>query len=250
MTSEHALPPTVDDLGSGPTTIGTFIKSNSAVIAEVIALTEIEFLVIDRQHASPTLGDIEDIVRAAAIHDLPVFARLPSSDCSIVGNLLDSGITGLIVPGVERKSDVTRIVDASRYAKDRSFALSTRAGVYGHTGITEHTEHWDNAIEIIPMIESKEGAENTATIAGMDAVNTIMVGPADLGLSLGIPLGDPDHVKAIEDIFDAASSVDCGTGIYAGSPTEIDNYTDDAAFIIYSSDIAAIDTHYNLDISE
>lgn len=246
MPSEIAGPD-VPDLGSPPATVGTFCKSNSPQVAEALALTDLDFVVVDRQHASPTLETVENIVRAAAVHDTPVLVRLPDRGTSLVGNLLDAGVAGLIVPTVETPAEIERVVEAGRYGDDRSFALSTRSGSYGRADAADHVETADERIAFVPMIESVRGLDNAEEIAAVDGVDALMIGPADLRLSMGVDAGSPDLERAIEAIETAAAAAGCGVGRYVGSPAEIERRHDEVGFLIYSSDIGAIAGHYDLD---
>ena len=75
--------------------MGTNLKSGSPVMAEALGYSDLDFLLIDRQHGSPLMEGLEEVVRAADLQDVPVVVRTPKDDTSMITYLLDNGVRGL-----------------------------------------------------------------------------------------------------------------------------------------------------------
>lgn len=74
------------------TAVGTTLKSASPDAAEALGYTPLDFLFVDRQHGTPVVETLADIVRAADLTDLSVIVRVPREDTSAVTILLDLGV--------------------------------------------------------------------------------------------------------------------------------------------------------------
>ena len=72
----------------------------------------------------------------------------------------------------------------------------------GQAGYFERARQGD--VALLPMIESKDGLENVEEIMSLDGVSGVLVGPADLRLALGMPVGidgpEPEFVDALKKI--------------------------------------------------
>lgn len=233
-----------DLFASPPASVGTFFKSNSAMVAEALGHTPLEFLLIDRQHGSPDLETIETIVRAGELNGLPSMVRIESENAGLFTNVLDLGAVGLVVPQVGSADEVDDLADAVRYSGGRSYAMSTRAGRFGNRDRDEYVDWVNEELALVPMIESKAGVEHVEEIAGHDDVTAIMVGPADLAMSHGYPIGDDRASAVVDEVFEAVRPLDCGFGLYVGSPDGIERYREEAAFLLYGSDVGMMSERF------
>lgn len=237
-------PSLVGPLTGTPAAVGTFFKSGSANLAEALCQTPLDFLLIDCQHASPSLETVEAVVRAADLQALPVMARLPHTDVSAVNSLLDAGISALMVPQVDDPQTVADIADAARYDERRSFATSTRAGRFGQVDLEAYLDFAANGIAIVPQIETRAGLDAVEAIAAATSTTALMIGPGDLSHALGVSPGDQVFEEAVDRVFAAADEHDVGVGTYVGSAAEIELYAErGATFLLFKSDIGLAVSH-------
>lgn len=235
MDSTTAFPA---ELADPECSVGTVLKSGSANMAEALGLTKLDFLLIDRQHASPGIETIEHVVRAAGVSDLPVIVRVPQDSLGIVGNVLDAGAAGIMLPQIETVAEVERVLPKIRYDEGRSFSPNTRAGRFGTVDVER--ESVDAGLAIIPQIETQRGLDNAEAIAALDGVENLAVGPLDLSLSLGIDQESDAFQTALDDLFDSVRATDCGIGTFVGDPAEIDAYRNRVTFVACGSDIGLV----------
>lgn len=71
-------------------------------------------------------------------------------------------------------------------------------------------------VELIPLVETRTGLLDTATIAGLDFVETIMFGPHDLAVSLGLPGWPFDVLPGLLPILDPAFRATAAAGKRVG----------------------------------
>lgn len=226
------------DLADPECSVGTVLKSGSANMAEALGLTELDFLLIDRQHASPGIETIEHVVRAADLSDLPVIVRVPQDSLGLVGNVLDAGAAGIMLPQTETVDEIERVLRKVRYGEGRSFSPNTRAGRFGTVDVDR--ESVDAGLAVIPQIETQRGLDNAEDIAEVDGVENVAAGPLDLSISLGIDTESDAFRTTLDDLFDRVRAMDCGIGTFVGDPAEVDAYRNRATFVACGSDIGLV----------
>jgi 2-keto-3-deoxy-L-rhamnonate aldolase RhmA len=80
--------------------------------------------------------------------------------------------------------------------------------------MSEHVPAADKSIAIVAMIEDPEGVANAAAIVATPGLDMIIVGHADLALSLGLNSIDaPEVVAAEAKIMEAAQRVGLPVGV-------------------------------------
>jgi 2-keto-3-deoxy-L-rhamnonate aldolase RhmA len=174
--------------------IGTFIKTPSPHVAELLGLAGFDFGVIDVEHGPFDRGSADLMTMAGRAAGLPLLLRVPAIDASAFLWALDIGSAGLVVPRVETPE---RALDAVRKARcrggERGFSNSGRYARYGTTSFAEALDLGEQA-SIFCQIESGEAVAHADAIAATDGVTGLVIGRADLALSLGETRGDAPAV--------------------------------------------------------
>lgn len=229
-------------LADRPASIGTFLGSKSPSLAESLGASALDFLVVDRQHASVDLETVEAIVRAADAGGLPVMVRMATTEFDFVNCILDAGTSALMIPQVESADDVRDVLDAARYDEGRSFSMGTRAGGFGTRDRSEYVEWVHEELGIVPQIETASALENVDEIAETAGVTALMIGPTDLSRSLGVSQDDDEFRTAIDRIVEAARSAECGVGTFVTSVEGLRTYREEMNFVVYGSDAVLIES--------
>lgn len=232
------LPTLREELTTAPVSVGTFFKSGSTQMAETLGHTPLAFLLADQQHGSASHETLEEITRAADLNKLPVMVRLPGTSADPVNTVLDVGAAGVMIPQVEDVETVKRVTAEIRYDQNRSFAMSTRAGRFSSLNIDEYIEYVHEEVVVVPQIETEAGLDSVEKIAAFDSVTALMIGPADLSLSLDVSKESDKFAAAVDRIVGAANEAGCGVGIYVKTTAEIEAYEDQMTYLVYKSDIS------------
>ena len=133
---------------------------------------------------------------------------------------LDAGAYGIVCPMINTKADAEALVSYCRYAPDgqRSFG-PVRALMYAGP---DYPEHANDTVLAIAMIETREALDNLDEILSVPGLDSVYVGPSDLGLSLGgkpVPdQTDPVVVEAIDRILAASKAHGVVPGIHCYDP--------------------------------
>jgi 2-keto-3-deoxy-L-rhamnonate aldolase RhmA len=200
---------------SGRPLFGVLVKTPYHQTVEVIGHAGLDFVMLDQEHASYDGHALDTCLLACRATGLAGIVRLPELSEHAVLSVLDMGAAGIIFPHVSTGEDAKRAVAFSRYAGGtRGFSNSTRAGAYATRTMSEHVPAADKSIAIVAMIEDPEGVANAAAIVATPGLDMIIVGHADLALSLGLNSIDaPEVVAAEAKIMEAAQRVGLPVGV-------------------------------------
>ena len=207
----------------GRAVINGWLAIPSAFSAEVMAQAGFDALTVDLQHGVQDYASAIACFQAIQAHGAAPLARVPWNEPGIIGKLLDAGAKGIICPMVNTAEQAAALVSACRYPPlgTRSFG-PIRAGIYGAPADTDAA---NRDVLCLPMIETREALSNLDAILDVPGVDGVYVGPADLGLSLGLGARqdreEPEVLAAFARILAATAArgqkagVHCISGVYA-----------------------------------
>ena len=96
-------------LRSGEPLIGTFIKTPSPIVAEVLGLSDLDVVAIDCEHAPFGHTELDLCIAALRAADKPSLVRLSDDSPTQIRNALDSGATGIVVPHIATAEPAARV---------------------------------------------------------------------------------------------------------------------------------------------
>lgn len=203
----------------GEQTVGCWLSLANAYTAEAMAKLGFDWLCIDLQHGMIDYTDLRAMLPAISTTDTTPLVRVPWNEPYEIMKVLDAGAYGVIIPMVNNRAEAEQAVAACRYPPqgNRSFG-PIRAALYAGKGYaTEANEQ----IACIAMVETKEGIEKVEEIASTPGLNGIYIGPADLALSMGLPVsGDQpqeEHLETVKHIAEVCRKHDIAIGIHTSS---------------------------------
>ena len=205
--------------------VGTFIKTASPHIVEILGLTSLDFAVIDAEHAPLDRSMLDLMLMAARGAGLPLLVRIPDRSPATILSVLDMGAAGLLVPHVDTVADAQELVRNARFRNgSRGYSGSPRFAGYGSLGMKQALLAGDQAL-IICQIESPQAVENAAGIAAVPGVDGLFVGRADLALAMGLDDSKhPDVSAAADRSIAAALGANRLAGVFAATTAERDQY--------------------------
>lgn len=180
-------------------TIGSWITFSDPAIAEIMAKSGFDWLVIDNEHSCLTVSNIQELIRVIDLCGVPPLVRVMQNNSDLIKKFMDAGAHGVIVPMVNTKEDAEKVVNAVKYSPigTRGVGLS-RAQNYSRDFESYRKWNQENSIVII-QVEHYLAIENLEAIMSVEGVDGFIVGPYDLSGSLGIP-GEFNHPKFLEAI--------------------------------------------------
>jgi len=226
----NSLTDSITDMSStetpvGTRQVGTFVKTTSPQIIEVLGGAGLDFAVIDAEHAPFDRGTLDIMTIAARSVGLPLFVRIPDMNASTIQSALDLGVTGLLVPHVDSVEQARLLVSRARFVGgERGFSSSPRFAGYGGMGMKQAIAAGDQAV-LMCQIESRAALEAAADIAAVPGVAGLFVGRADLALSMGLSDSRaPEVMAATTTILQATIRAGKVPGVALGAPSERDEF--------------------------
>ncbi len=197
-------------LADGDMVIGTFVKTPSPILVEVLSLTALDCLCLDAEHAPFDRGTLDLCIMAARASGMDVLVRVASSSPELILNALDCGATGIVVPHVCSADEARAVVRASHYGHGgRGYAGSSRAAGYTTRSMATHLAASAERTVVILQIEDPEAVDAVAEIAQVPGVDALFIGRVDLTVAFGAASQDePEVVAAVEAVCEQARQ--CG----------------------------------------
>jgi 2-keto-3-deoxy-L-rhamnonate aldolase RhmA len=221
-----------------PYQLGTFVKTASPHVIEVLGTTRLDFVVADAEHAPLDRQMLDLMVMAGRAAGLPVFIRIAELNPAVILSALDIGAAGLLVPHVDSAAQAREVMAMARYVGGtRGYSGSPRFARYGSLGMKEALRVGDEA-RILCQIESESGVREAEAIAAVPGVGGLFVGRADLALSMGLDNPrDPRVLEATTHVLATARAAGITAGMHVSGNAERDQFAAlGADWFVVSSD--------------
>ena len=173
-------------LKNGESLVGIFASLGSEIAAEVLGSSNIDYTLIDMEHAPNDLRNVVNQMQAIKATGGECLVRIPVLDHIYAKRLLDAGATTIMFPQINNINDAKNAVKSVKYPPIgiRGIAGATRANNFGRE--VNYVEIADEKICVICQIESLEACKNVKDIATTDGVDLLFVGPGDLSADMGL----------------------------------------------------------------
>ena len=203
-------------LRAGEAMMGTFLKTPSAIVCEVLGLTPLGCVCIDAEHAPFGRMEIDACVAAFRAADMPTLVRVQTGNAGEILGALDCGATGVVLPHVVSGAQAAELARAAHYGPGgRGYAGSSRAARYTTKPMAEHIRDSAARTTVIAQIEDAEALPNLDAIAAAENIDCLFVGRMDLTVSLGAASPQDGRViDAVEQICTAGQRHGKAVGMF------------------------------------
>ncbi|MBY9064342.1 aldolase [Sphingomonas yunnanensis] len=210
-------------LAAGERIVGTFVKTPSPIVVEVLALSSLDCLCLDAEHAPFDRAAIDGCVLASRASGKDVLVRVASTTPEHVLGALDCGATGVVAPHVRSADEARALVRMAHYgAGGRGYAGSSRAAGYTTRPMADHLAASARRTVVIAQIEDPEAVDAIDDIARVDGIDALFVGRADLTVAYGTAdQDDPRVVAAVERVCAAGRACGRPVGMFLSRAADI-----------------------------
>lgn len=202
--------------------VGYWVLADSPVMTERLARTGYDYVCLDQQHGLLGYEGVRDGLMAidagGVLGSQPTvgLVRTAANDPLCIGQALDAGAAGVIVPMID-DADAAR--EAVRSAKYPPLGRRSYGPMRSELRHGPDLAVVNDTTLVAVMIETAAGLENAAEIAAVPGVDALYVGPYDLTLAIGRNPDDPAAVEArdaaLHRILRAGHAVGKAVGIHA-----------------------------------
>ena len=189
-------------IARGELQIGTWINlAHARGILPLLKAAGLDFARVDMEHAAVSIETVADLALLSRALDFPIQIRPPKANREWITRLLDAGVWNLHCPQVENAQHAREIVSASR---------SAPRGLRGNGGLGPSTDFQQASTDplrrafaneqvfVTVMLETDSAFDDLDEIAGMDGIDVLTLGPADLAQDLDV-LGRPEQAQVLDE---------------------------------------------------
>jgi len=209
----------------------------------VIAGAGFDWILLDTEHSPADLENLLTQLQAAAPYPAHPVVRVPWNDMVTMKRVLDIGAQSLLVPYVSTAEEARKAVSYTRYppAGVRGVAGTTRATRFGR--IKDYAGRAHEEICVLVQVETQAALDNIDAICGIDGIDGVFIGPADLHASMGYPgeIANPKVKPLIDDAIRRIRKRGCAPGILTPSEADARHWLEcGALFVAVGADVGIL----------
>src|ERR1700694_4214332 len=175
------------EMREGKPKLGLFLNSHSPTVAEQLAHSGYDWLLVDMQHGPMGYEKLSAMLTAIASGSAKSMVRVAGyNDRPGIQQALDLGADGVLVPYINTAEEARQAVSCTKYptAGTRSVYFPQRsmnkAGLLGYAG------NANNNLIVAMQVETASCIDNIAEIAAVPGVDILFLGQNDLCMSMGL----------------------------------------------------------------
>src|SRR6188472_1803873 len=234
-------------LREGRPKIGLFLNSHSPTVADQMAHSGYDWLLVDSQHGPMGFETLSTMLGAISNGGAKSLVRVAGySDRPCIQQSLDMGADGVLVPYINTADEARAAVSCCRYptAGTRSVYFPQRsmnkAGLLGYAGAAN-----DNVIVAL-QVETADCIKNIDEIAAVKGVDMLFLGQNDLCMSMGLyekykfpdMYTSPELGDATNKLIAAAKKHDIILGVFLFGTSRVAEFIDKGfSFISVGNDL-------------
>jgi len=235
-------------LRAGRPVICTKINTVDPVIVDMIGLFGFDCVWICKEHAAVDWDRLGHLIRTANMNDLDTLVRVSKGSYSDFIRPLELGATGIMVPHCRDEMEAQEIARSTRFhpVGRRPLDGGNSDAHYTLTPLSDYLREANENTFVIVQIEDPEAIDNIEKIAGVDGIDALFIGPADLAQGLGVPgqLNHPKIAETIARVADACRKNQKNWGIPLALETVPKYLEMGARFLAIGADVLGLREYY------
>jgi 4-hydroxy-2-oxoheptanedioate aldolase len=224
-----------NQLRAGQPKLGLFLNSHSSTVAEQLAHSGYDWLLVDTQHGPMTYEKLSTMLASIAHGGAKSLVRVAGyQDRAGIQQSLDMGADGVLVPYINTAEEARQAVTCCKYpmAGTRSVYFPQRSmnkdGLLGYAGAAN-----ENTIVAL-QVETADCIKNIDEIAAVPGVDLLFLGQNDLCMSMGLfekykfpdMYTSPELLDATNRLIAAAKKNNIILGLFLFGTTRVQEFLD------------------------
>ncbi len=193
----------LEKIRAGLTPLGAAVTFADPAVTELTCAAGFDFVWLDGEHGEFQRERAMLHMMAARGTGVATFYRVPSCDHTEIKNVIDFAPAAIIVPMVMDERDAARAVSYCRYpVHGGTRGFGPRRGFnYGADDFEKYLEASAHDPLVIIQLEHIDAAKRLDRILEVPGIDSIIVGPYDLTLSMGRPgqFDDPEVAATFDE---------------------------------------------------
>jgi 2-keto-3-deoxy-L-rhamnonate aldolase RhmA len=210
-------------LARGEVQVGSILgQFRSPEIPRIYKAAGFDWVFVDTEHGGFDLETVQDVCRIAGVLSLTPLVRVADVQYPLIARALDCGAAGVILPRVESPELLERAATWTKFPPvgTRGFGLTRMAVDYANASMPQMMQYANENVMTVLQIETLRAVEAREELLAIDGIDAVLVGPADLSVSLGVA-GEFEHPKlmsAVESIMETCGRRKIAPGIHLRIP--------------------------------
>jgi 2-keto-3-deoxy-L-rhamnonate aldolase RhmA len=196
----------------------SFAQLRSPAVATILGKAGLDWCYLDAEHGPFDLETLQDLCRAAIAAGMVPIVRIADVQYHLVARTLDCGAMGILLPRIESPEVLARAASWTFFPPVgvRGFGFSQHNVDYELVTIPQIIQHTNENTMLVFQIETQTALDRRDELISVPGVDAVMVGPADLSISLGIPgqFENPKLIDAIDRIIETCNKYGVAPGIH------------------------------------
>src|SRR6266852_574628 len=166
-----------------------FAQLRSPEVARILAAAGFNWTFLDAEHGGFDQETLQDLCQAAVAAGLSPIVRVAELQYALIARALDCGAQGIIFPRVESPEVLERAISWTKFPPlgVRGYGLSPVNLDYETVTFPQVIEHVNANTMVVMQIETQRALDMREELLSVPGIDAVMVGPADLSISLGVP---------------------------------------------------------------
>lgn len=230
-------------LQSGKPAFGTMLQElRSPAVPILLGDVGFDFLFIDMEHGAFNMETVADLLKVIRLTGLTALVRVPDLQYHLIARCLDAGAQGVMVPRIETREQVERVVRFCKYPPVGERGCSVNKGHNDYRGepVLQFVEKANQENLVILQIERKTAIEHVDDLFSVPGVDAAILGPNDLAVDLGVgnDLASETMVELLQAVVDAGIRHNVYTGMHVGNLEALELWmTKGMRIIAYNTDL-------------
>src|SRR6516162_3116364 len=174
-------------LREGKPKMGLFLNAHSPTIAEQLAHSGYDWLLVDTQHGPMGFEKLSAMLSGISSGGAKSLVRVEGyHDRGGIQQALDLGADGVLIPYINTAAEARQAVSCARYptAGTRSVYFPQRS--MNQDGLLGYAGNWNSNGIVALQVETADCIKNIAEIAAVPGVDILFLGQNDLCMSMGL----------------------------------------------------------------
>jgi 4-hydroxy-2-oxoheptanedioate aldolase len=174
-------------LRAGQPKMGLFLNAHSPTIAEQLAHSGYDWLLVDTQHGPMGFEKLSAMLSGISSGGAKSLVRVEGyHDRGGIQQALDLGADGVLVPYINTAAEARQAVSCAKYptAGTRSVYFPQRS--MNKDGLLGYAGNWNSNSIVALQVETADCIKNIVEIAAVPGVDILFLGQNDLCMSMGL----------------------------------------------------------------
>ena len=236
-----------NELRAGHPKLGLFLNSHSPTIAEQLAHSGYDWLLVDTQHgpmgnerlsamlAGIANGGAKSLVRVEGYHDR-----------GGIQQSLDMGADGVLVPYINTAAEARQAVSCTKYPTTGTRSVYFPQRSMNKDGLLGYAGNWNKNGIVALQVETADCIKNIDEIAAVPGVDILFLGQNDLCMSMGLyekyefphMYTSPELNAATQSLVNAAKKNNIILGLFLFGTARVGEFLDKGfTFISIGNDL-------------